>query len=85
MRAIDGNLHDILAGRDQDFINLRRADGPHIVNRAGLIGAVKKLRRAIRIAIQRLILQVGEIYGTEPEMVLFSQVTSTPTVSFRWS
>src|SRR4029077_10493687 len=41
---------------EQNLIYLGRANGPHMVDRVGLIGTIEEFRRFIRAAVKRLIL-----------------------------
>src|SRR6266850_1711643 len=74
VRRVDGYPYDVLACGDQHLIDLTRADGPYIVQRASLVGAIEKFRRAVRIAVKRLVLQIGEIRRAEPQPVLLRHV-----------
>ena len=67
MRGVDGNLYHIQTRSDQEFIDHRGADRPHVVQRVGLVRPVKKLRRTIGVAVQRLILEIRIVLPAERE------------------
>jgi len=71
---IDGDVNDVQAGRCQNLIHFRGADGPNMVERVGLIGAIKELGSFVGATIQRLILPKREIYATEAKTLLISEV-----------
>src|SRR5215813_6258434 len=65
MRCVDWNPYDIQTPSDQEFINLRWTNCPHVVQRVGLVRPIKELWRAIGIAVQRLILQIRIVLPPE--------------------
>src|SRR5262249_56349303 len=67
MRCVDWNPYNIQTRSYQEFINLRWTNCPHVVQRIGLVRPVKKLWRAIGIAVQRLILKISIVLPAECE------------------
>jgi hypothetical protein len=74
MRCVDWNPYNIQTRSYQEFINLGWTNCPHVVQRIGLVRPVKKLWRAIGIAVQRLILQIRIILAPECEPLPVRQV-----------
>src|SRR5207245_9294074 len=58
VRGVNGNVDVVQTGGEQDLVDLRRADGPDVIQRVGLVGAVERLRRTIGAAVERLICEL---------------------------
>ena len=74
VRGVNGNVDVVQTGGEQDLVDLRRADGPDVIQRVGLVGAVEKLRRTIGVAVERLIFEIGKIHAAELKPLLVRQV-----------
>ena len=74
MRRVDGNLDDIQTRSDQEFVDHRGANRPHVVQRVGLVRPVEKLRRTIGVAVQRLVLEIRIVLPAEREPLPGRQV-----------
>ena len=73
MRLIDRNVDIVELNGQQNFVDFGRADGPHVIDRVGLIGAIEILWRFIGAAVKRLVLPKGEIYATQAEALIFGK------------
>ena len=74
MRPVDRNVDVIQTGRDQQLVDFRGTDGPHIVERIGLIGPVEELRCTVRVAVKRLIFQICEVHAAKLQPLFIGQV-----------
>src|SRR6267378_3852011 len=74
IRLIDGDAYDVQAAGCQDFIHFRWANGPHVVDGVGLVGAIKVFWRFIGAAIERLVLPKSEVHATEAEPLLLGEI-----------
>src|SRR5882762_6657851 len=74
MSLIDGDAYDVQADGCQDFIHFRWADGPHVVDGVGLVGAIEVFWRFVCTAIERLVLPKSEVHATEAEPLLLGEV-----------
>src|SRR5207302_4390973 len=74
IRRVYGYQHDVLTGTDKNLIHHFGVQRPRMVERAGLVGTIKKLWGPFGIAVEMLILQVCVIHGVKPEALLLGQV-----------
>src|SRR5439155_8345338 len=74
VRPVDRNVDVIQTGRDQQLVDFRGTDGPHIVERIGLIGPVEELRCTVRVAVKRLIFQICEVHAAKLQPLFIGQV-----------
>ena len=74
VRRVHRYQHDVLTGGDQNLIHHSGIQGPRIVEGAGLIGAMEKLRRAVGIAVEWLVLQICVIHRPKLEALLLRKV-----------
>src|SRR5260370_15018479 len=70
---IERDVDIVLAGGQQNLIHLGGADGPHVVDGVGLVGAVEELGRFVGAAVQGLVFPKTVVQPAEPERLLFGQ------------
>ncbi len=74
MGGVHGDVDAVLAVGKQNLVYFRRADGPHVINRVGLIGAVEVFRGFVGAAIKRLIFPKREVHAAKPEALFLGEI-----------
>ena len=70
MSRIDWDAHHILASRDQELVNCSRADGPHVIQRVGLVRSIKKFWSSIGVSVERLVFKIRVLLPAKREPLL---------------
>src|SRR5215475_14284050 len=74
VRSVHGNVDLVEAEGNQNFVYLRGANGPNVVDRVGLVGAMEKFWCFSAAAIERLIFIKIEINAPETEALALRQI-----------